>query len=254
MNKLSNQLSKEVSQHIELYLSDVKRLIGRTYKDPDIQEDLKNWPFKVVDCDGRPMVQVETNGEEKRVAPEEISAAILAKLKETAENSLGQEVTQAVITVPAYFNEAQRQATKDAATISGLEVLRLLSEPTSAAIAYGLDRKSEKTKHVLVFDLGGGTFDVSILVLKQNTFNVKATDGDTHLGGEDFDSALAEHAAEEFKRKHKIDLFEDKAALGRLRKEAQKAKCTLSVKKEVLLKVDDLSDGIDFTMNIKRSK
>jgi len=182
---------------------DAKRLIGRKFSDAEVQADMKHWPFKVIDKDTKPIVQVEYRGEQKTFSPEEISSMILTKMKETAEAYLGGTVTKAVVTVPAYFNDSQRQATKDAGTISGLEVLRIINEPTAAAIAYGLDKKTEGEKNVLIFDLGGGTFDVSILTIEEGIFEVKATAGDTHLGGEDFDNRLVNHFVQEFKRKNK---------------------------------------------------
>merc|ERR1719378_798871 len=170
---------------------DAKRLIGRRFTDAAVQHDMKLWPFKVVSNDGKPNIQVESAGETKTFAPEEISAMVLVKMKETAEIFLGKEVKNAVVTVPAYFNDAQRQATKDAGTISGLNVMRIINEPTAAAIAYGLDKKGDE-RNVLIFDLGGGTFDVSLLTIEEGIFEVKATAGDTHLGGEDFDNRMVD--------------------------------------------------------------
>ncbi|OXG15140.1 hsp72-like protein [Cryptococcus neoformans Ze90-1] len=168
---------------------DAKRLIGRKFEDAEVQADMKHWPFKVIDRSGKPAIQVEYRGEEKIFTPEEISSMVLIKMKETAEAYLGGTVSKAVVTVPAYFNDSQRQATKDAGAIAGLDVLRIINEPTAAAIAYGLDKKSEGEKNVLIFDLGGGTFDVSLLTIEEGIFEVKATAGDTHLGGEDFDNS-----------------------------------------------------------------
>ena len=186
---------------------DAKRLIGRKYTDPTVQADMKHWPFSVVSdsATGKPQIQVEFKGEQKRFSPEEISSMVLVKMKETAEAFLGKKVKDAVITVPAYFNDSQRLATKDAGAIAGLNVLRIINEPTAAAIAYGLDKTTVKgaEKNVLIFDLGGGTFDVSVLCIDEGVFEVKSTAGDTHLGGEDFDNLMVNHFVEEFKRKHK---------------------------------------------------
>ena len=182
---------------------DAKRLIGRKFGDAEVQADMKHWPFKVIDKGSKPLIQVEYRGEEKQFAPEEISSMVLIKMKETAEAYLGGTVTKAVVTVPAYFNDSQRQATKDAGMIAGLDVLRIINEPTAAAIAYGLDKKGAGEKNVLIFDLGGGTFDVSLLTIEEGIFEVKATAGDTHLGGEDFDNRLVNHFVQEFKRKNK---------------------------------------------------
>merc|ERR1712007_169716 len=185
---------------------DAKRLLGRKFNDPSVQSDKKHWSFNVVNDNNKPKIQVEYKGEEKVFTPEEISSMVLSKMKETAEAFLGETVTDAVVTVPAYFNDAQRQATKDAGAIAGLNVLRIINEPTAAAIAYGLDKKTAGETNVLIFDLGGGTFDVSLLTIDDGIFEVKATAGDTHLGGEDFDNRLVNHFVQEFKRKHKKDL------------------------------------------------
>jgi len=182
---------------------DAKRLIGRKFADAEVQADMKHFPFKVLDKGGKPVVEVEFKGEKKTFTPEEISAMILTKMRETAESYLGGTVNNAVVTVPAYFNDSQRQATKDAGLIAGLNVLRIINEPTAAAIAYGLDKKTQGERNVLIFDLGGGTFDVSLLTIEEGIFEVKSTAGDTHLGGEDFDNRLVNHFVNEFKRKHK---------------------------------------------------
>ena len=209
---------------------DAKRLIGRKYDDPTVQSDMKHWPFRVVNEGGKPKVQVEYKGEMKTFFPEEISSMVLTKMKEIAEAYLGKKVQNAVITVPAYFNDSQRQATKDAGTITGLNVMRIINEPTAAAIAYGLDKKGTRAgeKNVLIFDLGGGTFDVSILTIEDGIFEVKSTAGDTHLGGEDFDNRMVNHFVEEFKRKHKRDIAGNKRAVRRLRTACERAKRTLS--------------------------
>ena len=180
---------------------DAKRLIGRKFMDSDVQSDMKHWPFSVIEKDGKPHIQVEYKGEKKIFTPEEISSMVLLKMRETAEAFIGSDVKDAVVTVPAYFNDSQRQATKDAGVIAGLNVMRIINEPTAAAIAYGLDKKSDKEKNVLIFDLGGGTFDVSLLTIEEGIFEVKSTAGDTHLGGEDFDNRLVNHFVQEFKRR-----------------------------------------------------
>ncbi|OUM65582.1 hypothetical protein PIROE2DRAFT_7427 [Piromyces sp. E2] len=203
---------------------DAKRLIGRRFNDGEVQADMKHWPFKVVEKSGKPYIQVDFKGETKDFTAEEISSMVLTKMKDTAEAYLGEKVSNAVITVPAYFNDSQRQATKDAGLIAGLNVLRIINEPTAAAIAYGLDKKSEGEKNVLIFDLGGGTFDVSLLTIEDGIFEVKATAGDTHLGGEDFDNRLVQHFSQEFKRKYKKDLSTNPRSLRRLRTACERAK------------------------------
>ncbi|XP_045456566.1 heat shock protein 68-like isoform X5 [Melitaea cinxia] len=234
---------------------DAKRLIGRKFDDPKIQQDMKHWPFKVVSDCGKPKIQVEFKGEMKRFAPEEISSMVLTKMKETAEAYLGTSVRDAVITVPAYFNDSQRQATKDAGAIAGLNVLRIINEPTAAALAYGLDKNLKGERNVLIFDLGGGTFDVSILTIDEGSlFEVKATAGDTHLGGEDFDNRLVNHLADEFKRKYKKDLRSNPRALRRLRTAAERAKRTLSSSTEATIEIDALYEGIDFYTRVSRAR
>ncbi|XP_022920953.2 heat shock protein 68 [Onthophagus taurus] len=234
---------------------DAKRLIGRKYDDQKIQDDIKHWPFKVVNDGGKPKMQVEFKGESKRFAPEEVSSMVLTKMKETAEAYLGCSVKDAVITVPAYFNDSQRQATKDAGAIAGLNVLRIINEPTAAALAYGLDKNLKGERNVLIFDLGGGTFDVSILTIDEGSlFEVRATAGDTHLGGEDFDNRLVNHLAEEFKRKYKKDLRSNPRALRRLRTAAERAKRTLSSSTEASIEIDALYEGIDFYTKISRAR
>nr|UNE55959.1 heat shock 70 kDa protein cognate 2 [Paroster macrosturtensis] len=234
---------------------DAKRLIGRRYDDQKIQDDMKHWPFTVINDSGKPKIQVEYKGETKRFAPEEISSMVLAKMREISETYLGGKVTDAVITVPAYFNDSQRQATKDAGVISGLNVLRIINEPTAAALAYGLDKNLTGEKNVLIFDLGGGTFDVSILNINEGSlFEVKSTAGDTHLGGEDFDNRLVNHFVEEFKRKFKKDLAGNNRALRRLRTACERAKRTLSSSTEASLEIDALHDGVDFYSKITRAR
>lgn len=234
---------------------DAKRLIGRKYDDPKIKEDLKHWPFKVVNDGGKPKIEVEFKGGRKRFAPEEVSSMVLTKMREIAEVYLGAKVKDAVITVPAYFNDSQRQATKDAGCIAGLNVLRIINEPTAAALAYGLDKNLKGERNVLIFDLGGGTFDVSILTIDEGSlFEVKSTAGDTHLGGEDFDNRLVNHFVEEFKRKHKNNISSNVRALRRLRTACERAKRTLSSSTEASLEIDALHDGIDFYSKISRAR
>ena len=234
---------------------DAKRLIGRRFTDASVQSDMKHWPFKVVNEDGKPKVQVEYKGETKRLAPEEISSMVLGKMRETAEAFLAKKVTDAVITVPAYFNDSQRQATKDAGAIAGLNVLRIINEPTAAALAYGLDKNVKGDKNVLIFDLGGGTFDVSILSISEGSlFEVKSTAGDTHLGGEDFDNRLVQHFSQEFQRKYKKDISKSARALRRLRTACERAKRTLSTSAEASVEIDSLYDGVDFYARITRAR
>ncbi|KAI8808955.1 heat shock protein 70 family [Cladochytrium replicatum] len=232
---------------------DAKRLIGRRFNDKDVQNDMKNFPFIVISKDGKPMVQVKVKGAEKVFAPEEVSAMVLGKMKEIAEAYLGTKVTHAVVTVPAYFNDAQRQATKDAGAIAGLTVSRIINEPTAAAIAYGLD-KTGGERNILVYDLGGGTFDVSLLTIEDGVFEVLATNGDTHLGGEDFDNRLIEHFVKLFKKKHDKDLLKDAKAVGKLKREAEKAKRALSSQMSVRVEIESIMDGLDFTETLTRAK
>merc|ERR1711968_430867 len=233
---------------------DAKRLIGRRFDDPHVQADLKHWSYKVISGpNSAPVIQVDFKGETKTFEPEEISSIVLTKMKETAEAHLGKEVKNAVITVPAYFNDSQRQATKDAGVIAGLNVLRIINEPTAAAIAYGLDKKGAE-KNVLIFDLGGGTFDVSVLSMEDGMFEVKATAGDTHLGGEDFDNRMVDHFAAEFKRKTKRDITGNQRALRRLRTACERAKRTLSSSTQATIEIDSLYEGLDFNSVITRAR
>ncbi|EGG05645.1 uncharacterized protein MELLADRAFT_72112 [Melampsora larici-populina 98AG31] len=233
---------------------DAKRLIGRKFADADVQDDMKHWPFKVIDKGGKPVISIEYRGETKEFTPEEVSSMVLLKMKETAEAYLGTTVANAVVTVPAYFNDSQRQATKDAGLISGLNILRIINEPTAAAIAYGLDKKTVGERNVLIFDLGGGTFDVSLLTIEEGIFEVKATAGDTHLGGEDFDNRLVNHFVTEFKRKNKKDLSGNARAVRRLRTACERAKRTLSSAAQTSIEIDSLFEGVDFYTSLTRAR
>ncbi|KAJ8140898.1 hypothetical protein OXX79_006433 [Metschnikowia pulcherrima] len=234
---------------------DAKRLIGRAFDDESVQKDIQTWPFKVVNSNGNPLIEVEYLEETKTFSPQEISSMVLTKMKEIAEAKIGKKVEKAVVTVPAYFNDAQRQATKDAGAIAGLNVLRIINEPTAAAIAYGLGAgKSEKERHVLIFDLGGGTFDVSLLNITGGVFTVKATAGDTHLGGQDFDTNLLDFFTASFKKKTGLDISGDSRALRRLRTACERAKRTLSSVTQTTVEVDSLFDGEDFSENLTRAR
>merc|ERR1711968_346007 len=251
---IGNAAKNQVSMNPLNTVFDAKRLIGRKFDDPDVQKDMKHWPFTVKKGpNGKPMIEVQYKGESKEFGAEEVSAMVLTKMKTVAEAYLGTDVRSAVITVPAYFNDSQRQATKDAGTIAGLNVLRIINEPTAAAIAYGLD-KSGGERNVLIFDLGGGTFDVSLLTIEDGIFEVKATAGDTHLGGEDFDNRLVAHFQQEFKRKHKKDISDNKRALRRLRTACERAKRTLSAAAQTSIEIDSLFEGIDFFSSITRAR
>lgn len=251
---VGDQAKNQVAMNPTNTVFDAKRLIGRQYNDPAVLSDAKHWPFKVVDASGKPKVEVEYKGERKQFLPEEISSMVLAKMKDVAEAYLGEEVKDAVVTVPAYFNDAQRQATKDAGIIAGLNILRIINEPTAAALAYGLEKKGQGERNVLIFDLGGGTFDVSILNIDAGMFEVKATAGDTHLGGEDFDNRLVDHFAKEFERKHKKDLRGNKRAVRRLRTACERAKRTLSSGAQASIEIDALYEGVDFYTSISRAR
>jgi L1 cell adhesion molecule like protein len=234
---------------------DAKRLIGRNITDKTVQEDMKHWPFTVVDVSGKPHVQVDYMGETKKFSPEEISSMVLGALKKDAEAYLGQEVKNAVITVPAYFNDAQRQSTKDAAAIAGLNCLRIINEPTAASIAYGLDKMEEgKERNILIFDFGGGTMDISILSLDGGIFEVKSTGGNTHLGGDDMDGKICEYVKDEFNKKYKCDMSTNKKALSKLRKASEVAKRTLSSSQTATVEIDSLFEGNDCSVTISRAK
>ena len=234
---------------------DAKRLIGRTFTDSNVQSDMKHFPFKVTaNKDNKPIIGVNYKGDDKTFSAEEISAMILVKMKEIAESYLGNNVTDAVVTVPAYFNDAQRTATKDAGTIAGLNILRVINEPTAAAIAYGLNKSKDKEQNVLIFDLGGGTFDVSLLSIEDGVFEVKATAGDTHLGGEDFDSRIVNHFVTEFKRKQKCDITKNARSMRRLRTACERAKRTLSSATQTTIEIDSLFDGKDLFSSLTRAR
>ncbi|ELP88951.1 heat shock protein 70, putative [Entamoeba invadens IP1] len=252
---IGDAAKNQIAMNVKNTVFDAKRLIGRRFSDPAIQEDMKHWSFTVVnDGNDKPLIQVEYKGETKKFTPEEISSMVLTKMKETAEAFVGGKVNNAVITCPAYFNDSQRQATKDAGTIAGINVLRIINEPTAAAIAYGLDKKTEREKNVLIFDLGGGTFDVSLLAIDDGVFEVKATNGNTHLGGEDFDNRMVNHFIAEFKRKYKKDISGNARAVRRLRTSCERAKRTLSSAATANIEVDQLYEGIDFYTSITRAR
>jgi len=251
---IGDAAKNQVAMNATNTVFDAKRLIGRKFSDETVKADMKHWPFTVISgAGGKPTIQVTFKGEVKTFAPEEISSMVLTKMKEIAEAYIGKEVKNAVVTVPAYFNDGQRQATKDAASIAGLNCLRIINEPTAAAIAYGLDKKGEE-KNVLIFDLGGGTFDVSLLTIEEGIFEVKATAGDTHLGGEDFDNRMVDYFVQEFKRKFKKDLHENQRALRRLRTACERAKRTLSSPTQAHVEIDSLFEGVDFNSTITRAR
>lgn len=254
---IGNGAKNQAVQNYENTIFDAKRLIGRNFNDDTVQSDIQHFPYKVVsDSNGKPLIEVTYKNELKTFQPEEISSMILTKMKEIAESYVGGEVKDAVITVPAYFNDSQRQATKDAGVIAGLNVLRIINEPTAAAIAYGLEKKgsSDKERNVLIYDLGGGTFDVTLLSIDDGIFEVKATAGDTHLGGEDFDRRMIEYCIQDFKRKHKKDLSGSKRAIRRLQTACEQAKKTLSSSTVATIEIDALFEGIDFTTSITRAR
>ena len=252
---IGNAAKNQASQNPENTIFDAKRLIGRLYNDSATQSDIKQFPFSVVDNNNKPIIRATYKGEIKDFQPEEISSMILTKMKETAEEYLGESVDSAVITVPAYFNDSQRQSTKDAGAIAGLKVLRIINEPTAAAIAYGLDQKKDsEEKHILIYDLGGGTFDVTLLSIEDGVFEVKSTAGDTRLGGEDFDSRLVHHFSQEFKRKHKKDITSNKRALRRLKTACENLKKTLSSATQATLEIDSFFEGIDYSSTMTRAR
>lgn len=244
---IGDSAKNQVARNPKNTVFDAKRLIGRKFSEKSIQDDMKHWPFKVESGAGdKPMIVVDYKGESKKFHPEEISSMVLVKMREIAEAYLSKPVKDAVITVPAYFNDSQRQATKDAGAISGMNVLRIINEPTAAAIAYGLDKKSSQEKNVLIFDLGGGTFDVSLLTIEEGIFEVKATNGHTHLGGEDFDNRLVDYCVAEFKKKTGLDITGNARALRRLRTQCEKAKRILSAAHQAPIECETLAEGEDF--------
>ena len=252
---IGDAAKNQVAMNPQNTIFDAKRLIGRKFEDPTVQADMKHWPFKVTSMGGKPNIEAEFKGERKTFSPEEISSMVLTKMKETAEAYLGLKVKDAVITVPAYFNDSQRQATKDAGVIAGLNVLRIVNEPTAAALAYGLDKNLKGEKNVLIFDLGGGTFDVSVLTIDEGSmFEVRSTAGDTHLGGEDFDNRMVNYFVQEFKRKHKKDISQNSRAMRRLRTSCERAKRTLSASAEAGIEIDSLFEGVDFYSKITRAR
>ena len=228
-------------------------MIGRKFDDKDVQKDAKTFPFKIVNKDGKPQVKVDVNKTPKNLTPEEVSAMVLSKMKDIAEGYLGNKVTHAVVTVPAYFNDAQRQATKDAGTIAGLNVLRVVNEPTAAAIAYGLDKTGDE-RQVIVYDLGGGTFDVSLLSIDNGVFEVLATAGDTHLGGEDFDHRVIQHFVKQYNKKNNVDITKDLKTMGKLKREVEKAKRTLSSQMSTRIEIEAFHNGEDFSETLTRAK
>ena len=250
---IGDAAKNQLTSNPENTIFDVKRLIGREFKDSSVQSDIKHFPFTVIERRSKPTISVKIGSEQKFFEPEEISAMVLGKMREIAEAYLGKKVTHAVVTVPAYFNDAQRQATKDAGTISGLNVLRIINEPTAAAIAYGLDKKEDE-KNILVFDLGGGTFDVSLLTIDNGVFEVVATNGDTHLGGEDFDQRVMEHFIKLFKKKTNKDVRKDNRAVQKLRREVEKAKRTLSSQHQTKIEIESFYDNEDFSEILTRAK
>jgi len=252
---IGDAAKNQVARNAENSVFDAKRLIGRKFNDVTVQRDIKLWPFKVEPGqDDKPVIVVKSKGEMKKFHPEQISSMVLEKMKAVAEAYIGKPVNDAVVTVPAYFNDSQRQATKDAGAIAHLNVLRIVNEPTAAAIAYGLDKKGKGEKNILIFDLGGGTFDVSLLTIDEGVFEVKATAGDTHLGGEDFDNKLVEYCAGDFLKKKQMDIRGDKRAMRRLRTACEAAKRILSSSAQTSIEIDALKDGEDFSLVLSRAK
>lgn len=251
---IGDAAKNQASMNPENTIFDAKRMIGRRFNDPVVQNDSKHWPFKIINKDNKIYIQAKYKSEIKEFTPEEISSMVLSKMKETAESYLGETVKDAVITVPAYFNDSQRQATKDAGTIAGLNVLRVINEPTAAAIAYGLDKNKDKEHNIIIFDFGGGTFDVSLLSIEDGVFEVKATAGDTHLGGEDIDNIMVDYCAQEIQKKYKKDVKINNRALRRLRTACERAKRTLSTATQTNIEVEQLIDGIDYYTTITRAR
>merc|ERR1712170_102950 len=250
---IGDAAKNQLTTNPENTVFDAKRMIGREWTDSAVQHDIKYFPFKVVEKNTKPHVTLTTQDGDKVFAAEEISAMVLVKMKETAEAYLGKKVTHAVVTVPAYFNDAQRQATKDAGAIAGLTVMRIINEPTAAAIAYGMDKK-EGEKNVLVFDLGGGTFDVSLLTIDNGVFEVVATNGDTHLGGEDFDQRVMDHFIKMYKKKKGKDIRKSNRAVQKLRREVEKSKRALSAQHQARIEIESFFEGEDFSETLTRAK
>lgn len=251
---IGDAAKNQLTSNPENTVFDAKRLIGRDWNDKGVQDDSKYFPFKLSNKKNKPVISIEAGGHSKTMTPEEVSAMVLTKMKQTAEEYLGKNVTKAVVTVPAYFNDAQRAATKDAGVIAGLDIIRIINEPTAAAIAYGLDKVSSDEKNVLVFDLGGGTFDVSLLSVTDGVFEVLSTNGDTHLGGEDFDQRVMEHFLKVIKKKTGKDIKKDNRAMQKLRREVEKAKRALSSTHQTTIEIESLIDGQDFSDTLTRAK
>lgn len=251
---IGDAAKNQLTSNPEHTIFDVKRLIGREFDDPTVQQDIKYLPYKVINKNNKPHIQVKVSGKDKVFAPEEISAMVLGKMKEIAEAYLNKNVTHAVVTVPAYFNDAQRQATKDAGAIAGLNVMRIINEPTAAAIAFGVNKKSSGEKNVVVYDLGGGTFDVSVLTIDQGVFEVAATNGDTHLGGEDFDQKVMQHFIKLYQKKYGKDVRNDNRAVQKLRREVERAKRVLSSQPSTKIEIDSFFEGQEFAESLTRAR
>lgn len=251
---IGNAAKNNLVRNVENTIFDAKRFIGNNYNSTNVQSEINNVPFKVINKNNKPCFEINYNNEIKQFYPEEISSMVLSKMKEIAESYVGEKISNVVITVPAYFNDAQRQATKDAGAIAGLNVLRIINEPTAAAIAYGLDKKSQDEQTILIVDCGGGTHDISILSICDGIFEVKATAGDTHLGGEDIDNIMVKYCVDDFKKKHKLDCSKSKRALNRLKKQCEIAKKTLSSSTEASIQIDSLFEGIDYELRITRAR